>query len=194
MLTRLFISILLAMPVLLTACQTPRPYAAKPPSDTLGVERNHGYALLYQTIESETKVAQVLTIKRPRPEVADLLRDISAMARDAQDRLVAFAELDDALGYDDHGLPYIEGRTRDLITATTTSAILFNSRRTFEYFMLKSQHEALSYIMHLAQALRELDDDQARQAYLGELAEQAKELHERVVALLKRPYLDAHEE
>jgi hypothetical protein len=165
-------------------CQTARPFAANPPTDPEGIERNYGYALLYATIDDETRVDQVLMIKNPRAEVRDLLREITQFAKDAKEQLDALAEADDTLGYDEHGLPYAEAKTRDLITASTSRTIMFSAGHAFEINILSTQYEALNYITHLAHALREMDDDEDRRAFLTELAASAKSLHDRVVELL----------
>jgi len=182
------VSLLLA---LLIGCQTARPYAAAPPTDEAGVERNHGYALLYSTIESETQVDQVMMVKRPRPEVAELLREIAGFAKAQREQLDALAVADDSLGYDIHGLPYVEAKTRDLITATTTRSIMLSGGKAFEFNILLTQHEALSYIKHLARALHEMDDDPDRQAFLKSLADEAGVLHERVITLMREEPPDA---
>lgn len=190
-----FTIILLIASLPLRACQTAPPYAAAPPEHEEGIELNHGYALLYSTIVSETDLAQVLMIKNPRTEVAALLKDITEFAKDARDSLAAAAADDPALGFATHGLPHAEARTRDLITQTTSRRVMMTGGRQFEYTILLTQHEALTYIIHLAEALREMDENEDRRAYLAELRTDAMILHQRVDALLRTGYVgDAGEE
>jgi hypothetical protein len=168
-------------------CHSARPYAAAPPRDTEGIERNHGYALLYATIEDETRVDQVLMIKQPRTEVAELLRDIAGFARNAKQQLDEFANTDESLGYDQHGLPHVEAKSRDLTAQTTTRAVMRSTGRDFEITILLTQHEALSYITHIARALREMDEDDNRRAFLADLADESRSLHERAIKLMQAP-------
>lgn len=171
---------------LFAGCQSARPYATSPPQDEDGLERNFGYALLYGTIESEAQVDQVLMIKQPRSEVAEVLRQIGEFAREARDELCELAKRDETLGYDTHGLPFAEARTRDLITRSTTNSILLSSGRAFELNILMTQREALNYIVHLAQALRELDEDDDRAESLSGIEANASSLLNRVHELLQR--------
>lgn len=179
-----FAMLLFASSCSLSACRTAAPYAAQPPADDEGVELNHGYALLYATIESETDVAQVMMIKNPRPEVADLLRNITEFAKAARDRLRALAADDPALGFDQHGLPHAEARTRDLITQSTSQRVMMSAGRRFEYTILLTQREALTYIVHLAETLREMDEDERRRAWLETLRSEAILLYQRTDQLL----------
>ncbi len=193
--SRLVLVLIFAGMVLLslTACQSTRPYAASPPTDEDGRERNHGYALLYATIESEAQVDQVLMIKNPRDEVKELLRRIGEFARDAQVRLDRFAEDDDALGYDEHGLPHAEAKTRDEIEKSTSRQIITSGGRNFEHRILLTQYEALNYIRHLAGVVAGMDDDESRRELLAEIRESAASLLEEVLELLRDPYVNAGE-
>jgi len=172
----------------LAACETTRPYASSPPQDQSGIDRNHGYALLYATIESEARVDQVLMIKNPREEVRDLLKEIGEFARETRDVLNEWAEQDDSLGYDEHGLPWVEARTRDAIERSTSREIIAAGGRLFEHRILLTQYEALNYIHHLIDVLRELDEDEHRLEKLKAMADDARSLLERVVNLLRTPY------
>jgi hypothetical protein len=191
--TGILLSILLCLLLLAGGCRTSPPYAAAPPQEEQGVERNHGYALLYATIVSETSVDQVLIIKRPRREVADLLRAIGEFARDAMKRLEQLAEDDPTLGFSEHGLPQAEGRTRDLITSATSNAVILSAGRSFEFTILLTQHEALNYIAHLAKAVKELDDVETRRELLDSISTDAEKLHGQVIELMKSAYVSAPE-
>jgi hypothetical protein len=185
---RSFTFIMLALLMfILVGCHTARPYSTAPPRDAEGIERNYGFALLYATIEDETRVDQVLMIKQPRAEVAELLRDITSFAKTAKQQLDEFANQDETLGYDQHGLPHVEAKSRDLTARTTTRAVMRSTGRDFEITILLTQHEALSYIKHISRALREMDDDEDRRAFLAELADGADSLHDRVRNLIASP-------
>ena len=175
---------------LLTACETTRPYAASPPQEQGGIDRNHGYALLYATIESEARVDQVLMIKNPREEVRDLLKEIGDFARQTREMMNEWAEQDDSLGFDEHGLPWVEARTRDAIEQSTGRQIMTAGGRRFEHRILLTQYEALNYIHHLADVLRELDEDEHRLEELDTLAEAVRKLLDRVITLLRAPFVD----
>ncbi|MCC5828325.1 MAG: hypothetical protein JJU36_02650 [Phycisphaeraceae bacterium] len=166
------------------ACQPNRPYAADPPRDDQGQQRNHGYALLYSTVNSLAGVDRVLFIKRPREEVREFLRAVAGFATDARNHLQELGDTDATLGMDDHGLPHAEARARDMIASATGRTIMAAGGESFELQILLTQYESLKYIRHLARAVAELDDEESRKQWLGELADRASELYDEVIDLL----------
>lgn len=169
----------------LGACQSAPPSASKPPADPPLVARNHGYALLYSTLDSETRVADVLRIKSPSEEVATLLRDIADFATRGVETLEGFAASDPSLGFDDDGLPEMETRARQAIESTTTGQIVFRSGRNFEFTMLMSQQKALSYISHLAGVLRAEETILDRREGLESIRREGEELTRRTEAIMR---------
>lgn len=177
---------LIACMLLLSGCYTAPPRAATPPTEPAYIQRNYGYALLYATIRSETQVADVLKIKSARDEVATLLKDIAAFAKDALNQLDNLAAADPSLGFDIDALPEMESRTRQAIENTTTAQVLMHSGRRFEFTILLTQHEALNYISHLAGVLRRHDSAKPRMDILEQIQRDAQRLHARTIELLRR--------
>jgi len=186
---RLIFLLLLTPGVLLLGCQGIMKRGSLEPSGSPSIALAHGYGLLYSTIDEESKVDQILILKNPEPAVAELLKAIGEFSRIARKRLEEFAGQDPAIVLDDHGLPEVEVRTRASISADTSREIVFSGGRDFEIRILLTQHEALNYISHLAGTLSEQDTIEIRKQYFAQLAKDANDLHDRVIAQLATPYL-----
>lgn len=182
--------LLLILAVLLMGCQGTMKRGSLEPSGSPSIALAHGYGLLYSTIDDESKVDQVLVLKNPEPPVAELLKSIGEFARNAKTQLEAFATQDASIFLDDSGLPEVEVRTRASISAATSRQIIFSGGKTFELQILLTQHQALNYISHLAGTLSAQDTIETRKQYFTQLAKEASDLHDRVIAQLATPHLD----
>lgn len=186
---RIIAMTLLAPILLLAACHAPS--RSEPAEQALAgeVALDHGYALLYTTISDESEVDKVLIIKNPDAPVADLLKAIARFAVAAKARLEALSKEKPMIALQNQGLPLVEVSTREAISEATSKGIVFSGGKKFEFRILLTQHQALDYIAHLADALgkRELRED--RKQFLEQLAKDARALHERVIALLETPYV-----
>ncbi len=167
------------------AARTDAPVAG----DSATVVRDQGYALLYTTIGEECDVDKVLIIKRPAAPVADLIKAIGQFSRDAKGAIEGLAKEDPAIELNNQGLPEVETKTRDAISSATSKQIIFNGGKEFEFRILLTQHEALNYIGHLAGVLAAQEPRENRRQFLTQLAKRSGELHERVLAQLKGPYV-----
>src|SRR5690606_34463964 len=107
-----------------------------------------------------------------------------------QEKLDAIAKADGSITLDDDGLPMAETLSRGSIRGDTSRQVLFSAGRNFEFNILLTQHEALNYIHHMAGVLGEQDTDESRRKLCTEVADKAEKLHERVIALLKKPSTD----
>lgn len=184
------ILIALMAPVLLVGgCKSCLLCGSSPSDGEIATARNQGYALLYSTIDDESKVDKVLMIKGPSPQVTDLIKAIAQFSRETRDGLDAFAKTDSTLGLQNDGLPAVETATRDAISGATAKQIVFSGGREFEFNILMTQHEALNYITHLAGALGEQETDATRKQYLSKVTKDSIALHERVIVQLKSPYV-----
>lgn len=172
---------------LLVACQAAQTSSSAHHIDAAVATRNQGYALLYSTIEDESRLDQTLIIKNPSPQVKDLLIAIAQFAGTAKQALQAHADADPSLDLKIDGLPAMETKTRKAISGSTTKQVLFSSGKEFEFTILLTQHEALNYITHLAAVLARQESNEARKTYLNSLAKESGILHARVIALLKAP-------
>lgn len=175
----------------LASCQSSPPAAATPPTEQTEVARNYGYALLYSTLKDETKVADVLKIKSPRKDVANILTEISSFAKESVQELERFAASDPTLGFDKDGLPVMETRTRRAIADTTTAEIVLSGGAKFEFTMLLSQQKALSYISHLAGVLEANTTIRNRKVGLRKIKDGATELNKMIVEIMRQPYMEA---
>jgi hypothetical protein len=182
--------LLLASAMLLVSCQAFTHRASSSPVEPKATARDQGYALLYSTIDDESRVDKVLILKDPSPQVVELLKAIAQFARDTSNTLEGFAKDDEALDLQNQGLPELESKTRAAISSATAKRILLSGGRKFEFRILLTQHEALNYITHLAHTLSEQETRPARKRYLAQFAKDAETLHQRVIAQLQAPYVD----
>ena len=182
--------VLLAPAIFLAGCQGLMHRDSTDAAGSAATARHQGYALLYSTINDESKVDDVLILKDPSPQVAELLKAIAQFARNTKNILEGLAQDDPTLDLDNLGLPETETKTRAAISGATAKQILLSGGRKFEFRILLTQHEALNYITHLADTLSEQETRPARKRYLAQLAKESKALHQRVIDQLQAPYVD----
>lgn len=147
----------------------------------------HGYAILYETLGHERKVARLLIIKAEREELETVIQAIAETCGTAYERVEALAKADPNLDLADTGLPIEEVRTREAITATRRKQLLAASGADLELQLLLTQNEALTYLAHLADTLSRSEADPARLAFVRELWKDLTRLQEDVLALVRRP-------
>jgi hypothetical protein len=188
--------LLIAAVLLLGAChsgsqaRTPRETPATA-TDTATLDRNHGYALLYGTISDESDVDKVLIIKNPSTPVKDVIKAIGEFARTSKTGIENLAKEDPPIALEDAGLPIAETKTREAISKATSSQIILHGSKELEFRLLLTQHEALNYINHLAKTTADLEPRENRKTFLTGVAKDAASLHERVLTLMKTPYVGA---
>ncbi len=183
---------LMAVALLMVACQgiDAAGNGENTPGQTENLIVNHGYALIYDTINQESQVDKILILKGPSEDVSNVLKAIAKLSRDAKTKIDGFAKADAALRLNQDGIPKAESLTRKAISSDTTKRILFSSDKAFEFNILLAQHQALDYISHLAHMLSEQDTDETRKQYMSELAADTKALHERVLKQMRDAYVD----
>jgi hypothetical protein len=175
---------------LLGACESSG-HASATGSDASAVMRDQGYALLYTTIAEECDVDKVLIIKRPAPQVAELIKAIGTFSRDTKGALTTLAKEEPSIVLEDQGLPKAELRTREAISSATSRQIVFSGGKELEFRLLLTQHEALNYIISLAGTIGSQDPRENRRRFLAQVVKEATALHERVLEELKTPYVGA---
>ncbi len=119
------------------------------PSEKIAL-RNNAASLLYDLLNDEKNVGKILIIKFDRPQLHQLIKAISTMAGSAADRLTELAKADPTLNLHDLGLPAGETAVRDAIAKTKEHDLLLTSDKEFEFNLLLTQAQALSYGSHLA--------------------------------------------
>ena len=145
---------------------------------------DNGYALLYRLLGDEKDLSKLLFIKRTRPEVATLMKQISNTARAGHQQIEGFSKTDPLLNLTSEGLPAAETETRKDISHTKEKALLGGKGRDLELELLLSQNEALTYGYHLAARTARVETRPERRQALFQLATDLSELQQKVHALL----------
>lgn len=149
----------------------PRPVS---PDDAQKIElRNNSASLLANLLDDEKNVSKVLIIKHNSAELGRLIRAISKTAGDAAKQLERLAKNDPTLNLKSLELPAGEKAARDAVAKTKEHELLFTSGENFEFNLLLTQAEALSYGSHLAKVAAENCP----------VLEQAREFHSLDIAL-----------
>jgi len=148
----------------------------------------HGYALLFDLLGDEKNVSKLLIIKRERPELRDLIRDIAQRCGQAHEELERFAKVDPALNLKTNGLPAVEIGTRNFIGKTKAKQLLTESGKEFELRLLITQHEALTYGSHLAATIVKSETNAERAQFLRRLSSDLEVLENRVTSMLLANY------
>ena len=117
--------------------------------------RNNAASLLYDLVGNEKNVGKILIIKRNSEELGQLIKEISEASVDAEKKLRQLATNDPSLDLHVIQLPPGEKAARDAVAKTKERALLFSSGKEFEFNLLLTQAEALSYGWHLAKIAAE---------------------------------------
>jgi hypothetical protein len=146
-------SIFLLGVALLSGCaHTQNLAVVKPPgpmSEELA-QRNNAASLLYDLLNDEKNVNKLLIIKRNSKELGHLIDAVASSSGDAQKQLDNLAKADPQLNFHALELPAGEKATRAAIAKTEEHELLFSSGENFQFQLLLTQADALSYGSHLA--------------------------------------------
>jgi hypothetical protein len=127
-----------------------------PPAATEKIAlRNNTASLLYDLLNNEKNVSKILIIKHDSAPLHGLIKAISATTGNAADRMTELAKADPTLNLHDLGLPAGEKAARAAVTKTTEHDLLFTSGNEFQFNLLLTQAQALSYGSHLAKVAAE---------------------------------------
>jgi len=171
-----------------TSSTTPAPQSNTLEGRAPRAQDTHGYALLFELLGDEKNVSKLLIIKRERPELRDLIRDVAQRCGTAHEELERFAKADPALNLKTNGLPAVEVGTRDAIGKTKAKQLLNESGKEFELRLLIAQHEALTYGSHLAAAIAKAEANSQRAQFLRRLSSDLEVLENRVTSMLLANY------
>ena len=149
--------------------------------------RNNSVSLLYDLLGDEKNVGKVLIIKGSRESLHSLIKNISAATGDGAKRLEQLAKTDSSLNLHALELPAGEKATRDAIAKTKEKELLFSSGENFEFTLLLTQADALSYGWHLAKIASENSADPAQIREFDSLNVAMQDLYKQVVALMRSP-------
>ncbi|HKX63599.1 MAG TPA: hypothetical protein VJS65_17205, partial [Verrucomicrobiae bacterium] len=141
--------------------------------------------LLHQLLEDEKNLDKLLIIKKESRELHKLVKAIATTAAAGAKQLESYARSDRSIHLKATHLPPGEVATRDAIAKTKTKVLLTPFDPNFEFYLLLTQSEALSYAWHLAEVAASREPDPTRASALKTLSQSMKSLYDQTVALLK---------
>ncbi len=147
--------------------------------------RNNAASLLYNLLGDEKNVSKILLIKRDSPELGRLIKAISATSKNVNQQLEQLAKMDPTLDLQALKLPPGETATREAIAKTKEYELLLSSGETFQFDLLMTQADALSYGWHLAGIAAENSSSREGARVFNEIRASYKDLYTQVIALLK---------
>ena len=171
-----------------TSSETPGPQSDAVEGRAQRAHATNNYALLFDLLGDEKDVSKLLIIKRERPELRDLIREIAQRCGQAHKELGGFGRADRSLNFKAHGLPVIESETRAAIAKTKAKQLLTESGKEFELRLLITQHEALTYAAHLAASILKTETNPQRARFLRQLSSDLTALEQRVTSMLLANY------
>ena len=178
-------------------CQSPAPKPpAPPPVEHPQPEKkspdpvvfNNSLALLYDLLNEEKDLSKLLIIKRNSAELKVLVVNISKTSGAGAKLLKSFEKKGSGLEFKETDLPPGEKAARKAISKTKEHLLLHLKDQEFEFQLLLTQSEALNYGAHLALVALENDPQPDRAAKLSGLARQLADLHEQVLAMLRKSH------
>jgi hypothetical protein len=142
-------------------------------------------ALLDDLLNDEKRLKLILLIKRETPELKQMVKDISESAAEGAKILKELATADPSLDLKRTQLPPGEEATRKAIAKTKEGRLLKAKGEEFEFQILLSQAEALTYASHLSGVAAANDPDRMRARKLLKLSFELDQLANRVLAMMK---------
>ena len=161
------------------------PAAVSPVSNQKIQLRNNAVSLLYELVGNEKKVAKVLLIKHDSADLGRLIHSISRTAGDISDRLDQMAAADPAFQLHTLKLPPGEKAARDAIAKTEEHELLFSSGDNFQFQLLLTQADALSYGWHLAKVAADNSKEPSEVHAFTEMSASMRDLYQQVVGMLR---------
>lgn len=147
--------------------------------------RNNALALLSDLMGDEKNVSKILIVKHNSNELGKLIKDISATAGNGAKMIDEFSKSAGGLDLKRLDLPPGEAAARKAISKTKEHLLLSSKDAEFEFQLLLTQTEALNYGAHLAMVVADCETDANRTREFLRLSAQLRELHERVLAMLR---------
>ena len=147
--------------------------------------RNNAVSLLYDLIQDEKNVDKILIIKGGSKEFDGLIKAIAQTTRDSGTRLEQLAADDPQMKLHALELPSGEKATREAIAKTKEHELLFSSSSNFEFDLLLTQVDALSYGWHLAKIAGENSQRPEEVRAFVEISAALANLYQQAVEMLK---------
>jgi hypothetical protein len=165
---------------------SPPPIVSMPNAKKIEL-RNNAVSLLYDLLNDEKNVSKILIIKSNSDELGRLIKAISVSSDDAQKQLDALAKTDPTLKLHALELPAGEKATRDAIAKTKEHELLFSSGENFEFNLLLTQADALSYGWHLAKIAAENSSQPQEVREFNSMSVAMQDLYKQAVAMMRTP-------
>ncbi len=148
------------------------------------VTRDNALALLNDLLNDEKNLSKILLIKRHSDQLGKLVEDISRTSKRGAESLEAVAK-EQRTNLKQLALPPGEKATRQAISKSKESTLLRAKDAESEFQLLLTQVEALSYGVYLAEVVAENEPQREPASQFSELSAEMRELHERVLAMLR---------
>lgn len=169
---------------MLVSCASPKA-GRLPESSTQLMELDAGYVILRELLADESNLDSILLLKSTSDSTESLLRDIAESSSDMLKQLDRMAENNPELTMAFNGLPQVEVLVRAAIASRTGMQLLSANDDDFEYLVLITQDSAMSYGMHLADSLADMEPDAGAAGKFKQMSERMSALHNRVKERLK---------
>ena len=147
--------------------------------------RNNAVSLLYDLSQDEKNLGKILIIKHGSQEFDGLIKAIALTMGDSGTRLEQLAVADPALKLHALELPSGEKATRDAIARTKEHELLFSSGANFQFELLLTEVDALSYGWHLAKIAADNSTRPEEVRAFTEISAALANLYEQDVTMLK---------
>ena len=147
--------------------------------------RNNAMTLLNDLLNEEKNLSKILIIKRESSDLKRLVKDISETADNGAKMLKLLAKKDPTIQLATLGLPPGEVAARQAISKTKQHLLLHTKGAEFEFQLLLTQTEALSYGADLAMVAAAHEPQPERAQQFSQLSDQLKQLEERVLTRLR---------
>jgi hypothetical protein len=183
------LNLFLAAGLMLGSCaqiKNGNPQNEAPAADQKLETRNNAASLLYDLLGNEKNVSTVLIVKHASPELGRLIKAISETATDNYKELEQLAKFDFSLNLKATGLPPGEVTARKSAAKADEHALLFSSGKEFEFHLLLTQAEALSYGQHLAKIAAENSSRPGEVQTFTAISQAMNGLYGQVIAQMRR--------
>ncbi len=156
------------------------------PGDEKLETRNNAASLLYDLLGNEKNVSKILIVKSNSESLGRLIKAISEQSADYQKQLDGLASNDVNLNLHVSELPPGEKAARAAVAKTKEHELLFSSGKEFEFNLLLTQAEALSYGGHLAVIAAENSSLPKQVHIFNMMGQTMNQLHEQVMVQMHR--------
>jgi hypothetical protein len=147
--------------------------------------RNNAVSSLYDLMGNEKNVSKVLIVKHGGTDLSLLIHAVSRTTGDISDRLDQMAAADPTFQLYALKLPAGEKAAREAIAKTEEHELLFSSGDNFQFQLLLTQADALSYGWHLAKIAADNSTKPEEVHAFTEMSGAMRDLYQQVVDMLR---------